>query len=119
MKYLVTRTSRFLTCFFTITGVIGFLFSLPLFYYFLFDRDLLDKYKVPRVNNNDYFDLSTLKIKDNTLNRIIFNTFLALLFWLQHIIMANPYFKSFLGKISQYQTYERGLYLFGIITFNF
>jgi len=113
MKIKITFITRFLCVVFTILGVGIFFTSLVLLYVFLSDLEMTDKYKLVRLSKNNFFSICKYTSCDDYIEykKFIFNFGLILLFWLQHIIMANSTFKNVMNSFCSYGVYERGLYV--------
>jgi hypothetical protein len=114
MKVKVTPTNRLVCAVLTVTGTILFLTSFMFFHIFLLDIEFSDKLGLPRSSKNTFFDICNHVSceKYGSVNlRIEVNLLLIISFWIQHIIMANQFFKAFMTKISNYPVYERGLYV--------
>jgi len=115
MKIKVTSTNRIICIFLTTSGFLLFLFAFFILANFLIDQDIL-KTSLPQMSTNMFFDLcNVISCKKGqyteVLSKILFNILLVGLFWIQHIVMANNRLKVFLTNISNYPTYERGLYV--------
>jgi hypothetical protein len=116
MKMKVTTANRITSIFLTTSGILLFFIAFFILANFLIDRDNILNTNLPQMSKNQFIDIcDTISCKKGhytqVIAKILFNILLVCLFWFQHIVMANNRFKVFLTNISNYPTYERGLYV--------
>lgn len=116
MKVNVTFGGRFFCTIFTVLGSILFPIIFTLLLVFIMDLQIFDDYYLPRVSKNRIFNFfQTLNGNYSKAAKILikslWNIGLINLFWLQHIVMANKNFKSFMSKYSNYYVFERALFI--------
>lgn len=117
---------KFLSIIFTLLGAVFFLVFGYLLLIFLFELDLGNDYlsfELPTISKNNFFQIENTRIYKvfsskfeqdiYVISKILFNSVILCLFWIQHIIMSNKNFKKFLEKFCDYHAVERGLYTTG------
>ena len=122
MKMKVTTANRIICIFLTTSGILLFFIAFFILANFLIDRDTIVNTNLPQMSKNQFIDIcDTISCKkgqsSEIIAKILFNILLVCSFWFQHIVMANNRFKVFLTNISNYPTYERGLYVLCIIAY--
>jgi hypothetical protein len=113
IKIKVDNTSRIICIITTIVGNILNGYTILYYHLFLFDLEFFDRFGFNRVSKNHSYNICTnLNCGDNKiLFKTIFNSFLILLFFFQHICFAHPKFKVWIGNYVNYLVYERGFYI--------
>ncbi len=114
--------SKLLCVLFTVSGTILFLVFGVFLIIFIYEIDSKEfiNFNIPTISKNEFFNFNSLDFLRNlkleySINfkiilKILFNSSMLMLFWLQHIIMSNKHFKIFMEKYVAYHTFERGLY---------